>query len=79
MSVDTDDGRRPKRGYARTRIDDVDLFVSDRWRDVTYLVSMVVLALSAYVAGGIGVDGQSMRAYRDNDRISSPRYMVKRL
>ena len=30
MSVDTDDGRRPKRGYARTRIDDVDLFVSDR-------------------------------------------------
>lgn len=30
MSVDTDDGRRPKRGYARTRVDDVDLFVSNR-------------------------------------------------
>ncbi len=38
----------------------IDLFVSDRWRDVTYLVSMVVLALSAYAAGGIGLDGQSI-------------------
>ena len=30
MSVDTDDGRRSKRGYGRSRIDDVDLFVSHR-------------------------------------------------
>ena len=30
MSVDTDDGRRPKRGYARTRVGDVDLFVSNQ-------------------------------------------------
>lgn len=30
MSVDTDDGRRPKNGYARSRVDDVDLFVSNR-------------------------------------------------
>ena len=30
MSVDTDDGRRPKRGYGRSRVDDVDIFVSHR-------------------------------------------------
>ena len=30
MSVDTDDGRRPKRGYARTRVEGVDLFVSNQ-------------------------------------------------
>ncbi len=30
MSVDTDDGRRPKRGYARTRVEDVNLYVSNR-------------------------------------------------
>ncbi|MDA1035967.1 MAG: hypothetical protein O3B65_03690 [Chloroflexi bacterium] len=30
MSVDTDDGRRSKHGYARTRVEEVDLFVSDR-------------------------------------------------
>lgn len=30
MSVDTDDGRRSKRGYGRTRIDEVDVFISDR-------------------------------------------------
>jgi hypothetical protein len=30
VSVDTDDGRRSKRGYARARVDDVDVYVSDR-------------------------------------------------
>ena len=30
MSVDTDDGRRSKRGYARARVDDVDVYVSNR-------------------------------------------------
>ncbi len=33
-----------------------DLFISDRWRDLTYLVAMMVLALTAWVAGGIGAD-----------------------
>jgi hypothetical protein len=30
VSVDTDDGRRSKRGYGRTRVDEVDVFVSHR-------------------------------------------------
>jgi hypothetical protein len=30
VSVDTDDGRRSKRGYARARVDDVDVYVSNR-------------------------------------------------
>jgi hypothetical protein len=30
VSVDTDDGRRSKRGYGRTRVDEVDVFVSNR-------------------------------------------------
>ena len=30
MSVDTDDGRRSKVGYARSRVDEVDVYVSDR-------------------------------------------------
>lgn len=30
MSVDTDDGRRSKRGYGRTRVDEVDVFVANR-------------------------------------------------
>ena len=30
MSVDTDDGRRPKQGYGRIRLEDVDIFVSNR-------------------------------------------------
>ncbi len=30
MSVDTDDGRRSKRGYNRQRLEDVDVFVSNR-------------------------------------------------
>jgi len=38
----------------------VDLFVSDRWRDITYLLVMATLAVTAWVAGGIGVDGQSI-------------------
>lgn len=34
----------------------VDLFVSDRWRDVTYLLSIATLVVTAWVAGTIGVD-----------------------
>lgn len=30
MSVDTDDGRRSKRGYARARVADVDVYLSGR-------------------------------------------------
>ena len=30
MSVDTDDGGRSKRGYGRTRVEEVDVFVSNR-------------------------------------------------
>jgi hypothetical protein len=30
VSVDTDDGRRSKRGYGRTRVDEVDVFVAQR-------------------------------------------------
>ena len=30
MSVDTDDGRRSKRGYSRSRVEDVDIYVSNR-------------------------------------------------
>jgi NADH-quinone oxidoreductase subunit N len=37
-----------------------DLFVSDRWREVTYLLAMAVLALTAWVAGPIGADGQTV-------------------
>ena len=29
MSVDTDDGRRPKRGYSRSRVQDIDIYVSN--------------------------------------------------
>jgi len=38
----------------------VDLFVSDRWRDITYLMSMATLAVTAWIAAGIGVDGQEL-------------------
>jgi NADH-quinone oxidoreductase subunit N len=34
----------------------VDLFVSDRWRDVTYLLSIATLVVTAWVASTIGVD-----------------------
>jgi NADH-quinone oxidoreductase subunit N len=37
-----------------------DLFVSDRWRDVTYLLSLVTLALTGWVCGGIGLDGEKV-------------------
>jgi NADH-quinone oxidoreductase subunit N len=37
-----------------------DLYISDRARDVTYLLTMVVLAVTAWVAGGIGADGQQI-------------------
>ncbi len=30
MSVDTDDGRRHKRGYSRSRVLEVDIYVSNR-------------------------------------------------
>ena len=30
MSVDTDDGRRHKRGYSRSRVQGVDIYVADR-------------------------------------------------
>ena len=30
MSVDTDDGRRSKQGYALARVEDVDVYVSNR-------------------------------------------------
>ncbi len=30
MSVDTDDGRRHKRGYSRSRVRDVDIYVANR-------------------------------------------------
>ncbi len=30
MSVDTDNGRRSKRGYARSRLDEIDVYVSFR-------------------------------------------------
>jgi len=38
----------------------VDLFVSDKQRDLTYLFAMAVLAITAWVAGGIGVSGQEI-------------------
>ena len=31
-----------------------DLFIPDRWRDVTYLLSMATLAVTAWVANNIG-------------------------
>ncbi len=37
-----------------------DLYISDRSRDLTYLLTMVVLAVTAWVAGGIGADGQQI-------------------
>jgi hypothetical protein len=35
VSVDTDDGRRSERGYGRTRVEQVDVFVSDRFHQYT--------------------------------------------
>ena len=29
MSVDTDDGRRTKHGYSRSRVQDIDIYVSN--------------------------------------------------
>jgi len=37
-----------------------DLFISDRARDLTYLLTMTVLAVTAWVAGGIGAEGQQV-------------------
>jgi len=34
-----------------------DLFISDRWRDLTFAISMAVLVATAWVAGSIGVSG----------------------
>ena len=32
-----------------------DLFISDRWRDLTFVISMAVLVATAWVAGSVGV------------------------
>ncbi len=37
-----------------------DLYISDRGRDLTYLLTMAVLAVTAWIVGGIGVDGQQV-------------------
>jgi len=37
-----------------------DLYIPDRARDVTYLLTMAVLVVTAWVAGGIGADGQQV-------------------
>ena len=37
-----------------------DLYISDRARDLTYLLTMAVLVATAWVAGGIGADGQQV-------------------
>jgi NADH-quinone oxidoreductase subunit N len=37
-----------------------DLFISDRWRDVTYLLSMATLVVTAWVATGLGVDERTV-------------------
>ena len=37
-----------------------DLFISDRWRDLTYLLAMATLAATASIAGGIGVDSREI-------------------
>jgi NADH-quinone oxidoreductase subunit N len=37
-----------------------DLFISDRWRDLTYLLAMATLAATAWIAGGIGVDSREI-------------------
>ena len=34
-----------------------DLFISDRWRDLTFAISMAVLVATAWVAGSIGMTG----------------------
>lgn len=34
-----------------------DLFISDRWRDLTFAIAMAVLVATAWVAGGIGLNG----------------------
>jgi NADH-quinone oxidoreductase subunit N len=38
----------------------VDLFVSDRWRDVTYLIAMTILAVTAWVVGTIDSGAQTV-------------------
>ena len=38
----------------------VDLFVSDRWRDITYLLAITTLVATAWVAGSIGVDSREI-------------------
>ncbi|MDH3512668.1 MAG: NADH-quinone oxidoreductase subunit NuoN [Gammaproteobacteria bacterium] len=37
-----------------------DLFISDRWRDLTYLLAMATLAVTAWIAGSIGVDSREI-------------------
>jgi NADH-quinone oxidoreductase subunit N len=34
-----------------------DLFISDRWRDLTFVISMAVLVATAWAAGSVGVTG----------------------
>ena len=34
-----------------------DLFISDRWRDLTFVIAMSVLVATAWAAGGIGLNG----------------------
>ena len=38
----------------------VDLFVADRWRDFTYLIALVTLALTAWVCGTVGAEGREI-------------------
>jgi NADH-quinone oxidoreductase subunit N len=37
-----------------------DLFISDRRRDLTYLLAMATLAVTAWIAGGIGIDSREI-------------------
>jgi NADH-quinone oxidoreductase subunit N len=34
-----------------------DLYISDRWRDLTFAIAMALLTITAWVAGGIGLGG----------------------
>ena len=38
----------------------VDLFITDRWRDITYLLAVATLAVTAWVAGSIGIDSREI-------------------
>jgi NADH-quinone oxidoreductase subunit N len=54
-----------------------DLFISDRWRDLTFVIAMSVLVAAAWAAGGIGLNG--VEVIFDGSFIADPLARVLKL